>query len=261
MKIRIILLIICILTVSLYSACGAKPSGEIMTMKFNDDFQYAKYGGRQVTIRGYMSTLSPMDGKFIYLMNMPYQSCPFCLPNNTTIVNTIAVYAPESKRFDFYDGPIEITGTIEVGDVKDDFGYEYPFKIVDAKYTKIDTAQLSENLKIYGALTQDGIINDIMRVTGQVDFNAFFEVYNMTIDDVKLINGDEFNKIIQRIRAISDTDYADIIEILENFKTYNEEVNRNIDSGEYSQNTTPEMEEKIIILFNSLFEWLNRFEI
>ena len=258
---KILVILLFILTVILYTACENKPSDDIVTIKFNNDFQYTKYNKKQVTMRGYMSTLSPMDGKYIYLMNLPYQSCPFCMPNTTTIVNTIAVYAPSGKTFDFYDGPIEITGTIKVGETTDEFGYQYPFKIVDAKYTKIDTSELSNNLKIYGALTQDGIINDIMRITSQVDFNAFFELYQATENDITTVDREEFDKIIQRIRAISKTDYEDIVDILDNFKTYNEEVNKNIAIEDYNQNCTVEMEDKIISLFNSFFEWLNKFEI
>ena len=258
-KISVILLFI--LIAGLFISCESNPSDDIVTIKFNNDFQYAKYGGKQVTMRGYMSTLSPMDGKYIYLMNLPYQSCPFCLPNTTTIVNTIAIYAASGKKFDFYDGPIEIAGTLMVGETTDEFGYQYPFKIIDAKYTKVDTSQLSDNLKIYGALSQDGIISDIMRITGQVDFNAFFEMYEADINDIQPVSDDDFNKVIRRINAIGSSDYEDIIEILGDFKEYNDDVNNNIDLSDYDQNCTPEMENRIISLFNSLFVWLNKFEI
>jgi len=262
MKIKIALLMIIIfLVINLFFACENNPSNEIITIKFNNDFQYKKYDGKQIIIRGYMSTLSPISGKYMYLMNIPYQSCPFCMPNSNTIVNTVAVYAPTGKIFDFYDGPIEIIGTLKIGDVTDDFGYQYPFKIVEAKYIKIDTSQLSENLKIYGALSMDGIINDIMKLTGQVDFNAYFEMYNATKNDIKTISNEDFDKIIKRIKAISVTDYTDIIGILEDFKMYNDNVNKNIALENYDKNCTIEMEEKIISLYNKLFTWLNKFEI
>jgi len=262
MKIKktISIILLFILIAILCSACG-KPADEVSTIKFNNNFQYIKYSDKQVKIRGYMSTLSPVNGKYIYLMNMPYQSCPFCLPNTTTIVNTIAVYSPSGKSFNFYDGPVEIIGTIKVGDTIDDFGYRYPFKIINAEYTKLDTSLLSENLKIYGALTQDGIINDIMRTANQVDFNAFFEMFEATKDDIHIITDDDFEIIIQRINAISKTDYVDIIEIINEFKEFNKDINKNIEAGEYILNSTSEMEDKIISLYNDLYEWLNKFEI
>jgi hypothetical protein len=86
-------------------------------------------------------------------------------------------------------------------------------------------------------------------------------LYNATKDDIKIIDSGDFDKIIQRINAISETDYADIIEILEDFKVYNDDVNTNIEAEDYSQNSTPEMENRIVELFNNLFAWLNKFEI
>ena len=56
-----------------------------------------KLDGKTVSIIGYMSTLSPISGAFMYLMNLPYQSCPFCVPNTTQLANTMAVYAKDSS--------------------------------------------------------------------------------------------------------------------------------------------------------------------
>lgn len=244
----------------------AESKPDIITLKFNNDFDYEEYVGKQVKIRGYMSTLSPVDGKFIYLMNVPYQICPFCMPNTTTIVNTIAAYAPQGKRFDFYDGAIEITGTVSDEYTEDEFGYFYPYKIIDASYTKIDTAQLSESLKMYGSLSQDGIINDMMALTERVDYNAFLVYYDINdgtkaATDIEVVDNSEFDAIIKRINAISKTDYADLISILEEFKAFNDIVNANIEAQEYAMNITNEMDDKYLSLMESLYEWLNKYEI
>jgi hypothetical protein len=97
-----------------------------------------KLDGKTVTIIGYMSTLSPVSGKFMYLMNLPYQSCPFCVPNTTQLSNTMAVYA--KSEFKFTDRAIVVTGTLEFGDFTDEFGYQYSYRIKDATYAVLDTA-------------------------------------------------------------------------------------------------------------------------
>jgi len=259
---RILLAAIAIYTITSFQGCGGKKSdGEAVNIRFNQDFNYEMYDGRQVVARGYMATISPMGGKFIYLMNIPYQSCPFCVPNTTTIVNTIAVYAKAETPFVFYDGPIEIKGTLKVGDTVDDFGYSYPFKIDNASYSKLDASKLSENLKIYGALTQDGIVSDILSIVSQVDFNAFFEMCNGTSADINIVSDEMFDDVIRRINAISKTDYADVITILQDLKEYNQTVNANIGAKEYDKNCTKDMEDEIIRLFNAFFGWMNKFEI
>jgi len=256
-----VLLIVIISGIAITLQGCADKTTDAVTIRFNENFKYKQYDGRQVIARGYMSTMSPMDGKFIYLMNIPYQNCPFCLPNTTTIVNTIAVYSKAGNPFDFYDGPIEITGTLKVGDTVDDFGYKYPFKIENAAYSRLDTSKLSENLKIYGALTQDGIITDIMNVASRTDFNAFFELYGGTAADIETVADAEYDGIIRRINAISKTDYSDVIAIVEDLKEFNKTVNTNIKANEYDKNCAQDMEDEIVRLFNAFFGWINEFEI
>ena len=73
-----------------------------------------KLDGKKVSIIGYMSTLSPVSGKFMYLMNLPYQSCPFCVPNTQQLANTMAVYAAKGSKFEYTDRPVKITGKMEL---------------------------------------------------------------------------------------------------------------------------------------------------
>jgi hypothetical protein len=71
----------------LLSACG-NAEDEVYEISFseaNSLEDMKNHDGNRVSIMGYMSTLSPVDGSFIYLMNMPYQSCPYCIPNTTTL--------------------------------------------------------------------------------------------------------------------------------------------------------------------------------
>lgn len=245
---------------------SAKPKNETTRLRFEDiDYtakNYEQYAGTQIKIRGYMSSLSPVDGRFIYLMNVPYQSCPFCQPNTSNIVNTVAAYAPNGKRLDFYDGPIEITGTVEIDETIDEFGYYYPFKLINTTYTKLDTAELSENAKMYGALSQDGIIDDIVLMMNQVYVNAYFKYYDdLSIDDVAEITDDDVDRVINRIQAISKTEYADLIAIMEDLKAYNSAMNANLQAEAYEENITLEMEQQYYAIADKMNAWLNKFEI
>ena len=97
---------------------GAAPGEEGATaLKFTDAVSLetlTALDGKTVSIVGYMATLSPLSGKFLYLMNMPYQSCPFCVPNTTQLANTMAVYAPEGQTFGYTDQAIRVTGTLRI---------------------------------------------------------------------------------------------------------------------------------------------------
>lgn len=135
------------------------------------------YDGRQVTIIGYMSTLSPLNGSFMYLMNLPYQSCPFCVPNTTQLANTMAVYAKKGKAFEFTDRAIQVTGILEFGEFSDEFGYTYNYRIKDATYTELDTANMDEKLKLWQQLATTDVIAEIYQMYEYVNFCALWPTY------------------------------------------------------------------------------------
>ena len=93
-KFAAIFLLLAIMTSS-FVACDkddpVDPNGENVTklsFKAASGYDYLKtLDGTLVTISGYMATSSPVDGSFMFLMNLPYQSCPFCVPNTSQLSN------------------------------------------------------------------------------------------------------------------------------------------------------------------------------
>ena len=47
-----------------------------------------EYNNKTVTAIGYLSPITSYDGSFGYLMNLPYQTGPYCMPSDTKITNT-----------------------------------------------------------------------------------------------------------------------------------------------------------------------------
>ena len=91
------LILVAVMVLSMLAMTGCdKDTGPSTALSFSDTNlkDMKELDGKTVTISGYMSTLSPISGAFMYLLNLPYQSCPFCEPNTTTPSTTIAIYAP-----------------------------------------------------------------------------------------------------------------------------------------------------------------------
>ena len=85
------------------TACGSKDTGDPTKLSFKSALEYSylkTLNGKQVTINGYLATSSPADGSFIFLMNMPFQSCPFCKPNTSQLSNTMEVYPKRGQILD-----------------------------------------------------------------------------------------------------------------------------------------------------------------
>ena len=225
---------------------GAAPGEEGATaLKFTDAVSLetlTALDGKTVSIVGYMAMLSPLSGKFLYLMNMPYQSCPFCVPNTTQLANTMAVYAPEGQTFGYTDQAIRVTGTLRIEDYTDEYGYVYNYRIADASYEIVDLAALSEDYALWQSIASDGVVAEINSMfdylhflcqwteyqSGYTDDDGSEVVYFLYPGDVEMYlqdtgpygyaqeaGEDYFPGLIERIRAISANDLEDLVAIVE----------------------------------------------
>ena len=176
------LVIICLL--GAFCACGKKGEETKLSFKSVSGYDYLKtLDGERVTINGYIATSSPVDGSFIFLMNLPYQSCPFCVPNTSELSNTIEVYPEDGEKFPVITNQaIKVVGTLEVAENPDEpftdrFGYKFSFKIVDATYTVIKAEELSADMALWQEIADSGVVNEIYRMYDYVNFLCAWNTY------------------------------------------------------------------------------------
>lgn len=248
--------LILIVSTGYFMSCGEKSSDKAHMLSFSqaqsvEDIK--DMDGETVSMIGYMSTLSPISGKFMYLMNLPYQSCPFCIPNTTTLSNTIAVYA--KGEFEFTDRAIQVTGILEVGDWTDEFGYNYAYRIKNATYEILDTNNMSNELKQWQALASTNVVADIYAMYDYINFLCFWCEYTATFgeaqdylypEDVPLFlaadsqfgyasNENYFDDLIARVKEVDETAFNDLIKNIQDAKALAEHAKSEINSGHYSQ--------------------------
>lgn len=249
-----------VLVLTLFTACQGKENKEDATgntlsfSKANSIEEMQKLDGETVEIIGYMSTLSPINGEFMYLMNLPYQNCPFCVPNTTQLSNTMAVYAPEGKSFEFTDRAIKVTGTMEFGDYTDEFGYEYNYRITDASFTEVDTSEMSEKMKLWQSLAATDVISDVYAMYEYVNFLCFWGVYTAEFDsgedylyptdalafiqteDAQFNYGYKdgyFEDMISTINEVDETRFADLTDNILKAQALAEKALKALENGEY----------------------------
>lgn len=280
---------------------GAAPGEEGATaLKFTDAVSLetlTALDGKTVSIVGYMATLSPLSGKFLYLMNMPYQSCPFCAPNTTQLANTMAVYAPEGQTFGYTDQAIRVTGTLRIEDYTDEYGYVYNYRIADASYEIVDLAALSEDYALWQSIASDGVVAEINSMfdylhflcqwteyqSGYTDDDGSEVVYFLYPGDVEMYlqdtgpygyaqeaGEDYFPGLIERIRAISANDLEDLVTIVESAQQVAATALSELRAGNYTYDSAADKYalQKNAELYNALYDaysqfalWLAKWEI
>lgn len=249
----LIILTLCPLAVS----CKDKGKAQMLSFSQAQSIdEMKKLDGKQVSIIGYMSTLSPVSGKFMYLMNLPYQSCPFCIPNTTQLSNTIAVYAKDSKGFEFTDRAIIVTGTMEFGDYTDEFGYEYSYRIKDADYSILDTSNMSEELRLWQQIASTDVLTEVNNMFEYVNFLCFWGTYTAKFESgkdylypsnaVRFIENDGaqfnygfkegyFENIIKTVKEVDENAFKDLVSIVEKTEALADRAYKDIKDGKYSK--------------------------
>lgn len=299
---RIISFALMLALVLTLTACdkGENAASSITFLSFSDAVSIENIealNGQKVSIIGYMATLSPVSGKYMYLMNMPYQSCPFCLPNTTQLSNTMAVYAPEGKTFSFTDQAIKITGTMVVGEKVDEFGYTYNYHIADATYETVDLSAVSEDYALWQAIATDGVVTELNAMFDYLYFLCHWTEYQgsyvdeagntiefyMYPGDVTQYLADDsgygysdkhadsyFPGLIARIRAISPDSLEDLVSIVEAADQLEDIALSALDNGEYTYdestdkftlNNSADLDEQFYDVYYQFSNWLTRWEL
>ena len=299
---RVLAIVLTLALILCLTACGRKgtEAAAVTEISFSDAMSLEsieKLDGQKVSIIGYMATISPISGKYMYLMNMPYQSCPFCLPNTTQLSNTMAVYAPEGKTFDYTDQAIRITGKMVIEDMVDEFGYTYNYRIADASYEIVDLSTVSEDYALWQAIATDGIVTELSAMFDYLHFLCqwteyqssyvdesgatveFFmypgDVTNYLADDSAYGYADKyadgyFPGLISRIRAISPDGLEDLVAIVEAAQAQADAAIADLNNGAYTYDEATDkftldnndtLYEQFYNVYYRFSDWLTRWEL
>lgn len=250
-----------------------------LSFKSASSYDYLKtINGKEVAINGYMATSSPVDGSFIFLMNMPYQNCPFCKPNTSELSNTIEVYPKSKEKFSYTTSAIKVVGKLEVAEdpskpFTDPFEYQFVFKIVDADYRILKDSDLTGEFALWQKFAKTTLITDIYKMFDYLDFvcrwpsyyvNSYensngetvpgFYLYASDAKNFIMTDGAQYNygykdgyfeKFITRINNISTTGFENLIKIINDAKALAEYALNELESGNYTS------EYKYVAMFDS----------
>lgn len=190
--------------------------------------------GKQVSITGYLSTLSPLNGQFAYLMNMPYQNCPFCVPGTSEITNTLAIFAGNKDKIKFTDQPVTVVGTLETGNFTDEFGYQYGVRLNNVSVNKADVDKLADTVKKYNLLAENGVVENIYNSIMTADMSVFYNYYRLEKPGKVVMEG--INATKSSVESYnSKGDYNNLVKVMNDLITLCNNVNNDVDSGDYSK--------------------------
>ena len=268
----ITLILILSLVLSSFIGCGDdnKDEANATKLSFKEalEYDYLKtLDGKQVTISGYMATSSPVDGSFMFLMNLPYQSCPFCVPNTSQLSNTMEIYPQKGDSFPYTSQAIRVVGTLEVSESVDKpftdmYGYEFNFKIVDATYKIIKAEELSAEMALWQKIASTDVVNEIYAMYDYVNFLCAWNTYYVKSytdsngnthpgyylypsDAKELICGDNkqfnygfkegyFESIIAKVEAVDKEAFADLVANIRKANALADKAYAELEAGNYT---------------------------
>ncbi len=259
------------LAMAALALCGCQKSPEEPTklsFKAASGYEFLKsINGKPVTISGYMATSSPVDGSFMFLMNLPYQSCPFCVPNTSQLSNTMEVYPKDGDAFGYTTQAIKVVGTLVVAENEDEpftdrYGYEFNYKIVDATYTIIQADELSADIALWQKIASSDVISDIYAMYDYVNFLCAWNTYYvnsstdaegnvypgyylyasdalnfLTTEDAQFSYGYQdgyFDSIVRKVEAVDPTAFKDLVANVRRAETLAQKALTELKNGNYT---------------------------
>lgn len=256
----------------LLTGCASSPDAKQASTKlsFKEALSYdalKELDGKPVTINGYLATSSPVDGSFIFLMNLPFQNCPFCVPNTSQLSNTMEVYPKEGERFSYTNQAVKVEGILSVAEdpeqpFVDLYGYEFAFKIQDASFTILKGEDVSEELALWQKFASTDIINEIYAMYDYVNFvcswnnyfvnssddgngNIYPGYYLYASDAEKFLKEEDgqyhygyvdnyFDDLIAKIQAVDPDAFADLVANIEQAKALAADALQDLEDGNYT---------------------------
>lgn len=260
-----------LLTMAALALCGCEKAPEEpikLSFKAASGYDYLKsINGKPVTISGYMATSSPVDGSFMFLMNLPYQSCPFCVPNTSQLSNTMEVYPKNGDAFGFTTQAIKVVGTLVVAEKEDEpftdrYGYEFNYKIVDATYTIIQAEELSADMALWQKIASSDVVSDIYAMYDYINFLCAWNTYYvnsytdedgstvpgyylyasdamnfLTMDGAQYNYGYQegyFDGIVRKIEAVDPNAFKDLVENIRKAEALAKKALAELENGNYT---------------------------
>ncbi len=261
-----------LVAVSLFNfvSCSEGAPGDAVKLSFKQALQYdylKSIEGSTVTINGYLATSSPVDGSFIFLMNLPYQSCPFCVPNTSQLSNTMEVYPKKGESFSYTNQAVKVVGKLEVAESEDEpftdqYGYQFAFKIIDATYTILKDSDLSADMALWQKFASTELVDRIYAMYDYVNFLCAWPTYYVNSytdsegveqtgyylypDDAKNFlypDGAQFNygykdgyfdDIIADIKKVDPEAFNDLVKNVENAKQLAADALAELENGNYT---------------------------
>lgn len=220
-----------------------------------------EYNDKEVTAIGYLSPISSYDGSFSYLMNLPYQTCPYCQPNDTKIANTLAIFAKKGEKIEFTESAVVVKGILKLEDYTDDYGYTYGYRIVDATYELADTTELGEKITLYNEIADKKILTGIMDTLYSVDANVYYDEYVANGEDYtpEVIDSAALDEVINNLKTFDESKVKILISVSNDLKELLDATNKLIEDNQLDQLANYKTDDDN--LFNSINEWMAEYQL
>ena len=220
-----------------------------------------EYNNKTVTAIGYLSPITSYDGSLGYLMNLPYQTCPYCMPSDTKITNTISIFSKSGKKIEFTEAAIMVRGTLKLEEYTDAYGYSYNYRIVDATIEEADTSELGEKIVLYNKLAEKEIMTNLMETLYAVDNNVYYDEYisQGATYDRAIVDLTNLEKVIDDLKEFNKEDVSILVNVANSLKEIAEDTNYLIEQKNYTK--IVEYKERTLQLFYDLNNWMGIYEL
>ncbi len=248
-KLYFLLLVLCLLFC--LTGCGEANTEPVSVISFLSPpsmEELKSYEDEIITVRGFISTVSPIDGTYIYILSAPFQTCPYCVTTSTGITNTLTAYPAKNNSFDFTALSVDVTGKLVFEYDIDEYGYETEYHLENASYDFYND-DTNEKLTAFNALVSSGFTDMF-----ESSMTEIYTSVNQLNGSAEILPENLFDDIIDMTSA-----YDDPNQLALRGKDIVLELNDAIESG--NTDLYIKINDDAQLLYNDFYDWLLTTEI
>lgn len=250
------LILIPILCLVMVAVCGGlaysiAQQNKLTSIEYNSTLlsELQKADGKQVTITGYLSMMSPLDESYGYLMFEPFDPNPHGKSSSTVVTDTVTVYPPLGQKLPYTEKCITVTGTITYKEMQQDSsGKSYPFYLTDCTY---EVCSPNADIEEY---------NYGMEVSAISDLDSWItEMYSGMLSPESAEKIDSALKEAAVISSLNGKECPSIEKLISVVSDFNDTYNTWVESN--PEEVSDELSEAYNSVGNFMKSWLEKLQV
>lgn len=233
--------VLLLILISVILLTGCSSSHIVVSYNATSYTDISSHIGDKVSITGYMSIVSPMDGSYAYLMNQPLNGYPMTNYDKSKLTDMLVIYPATGTSIVYTEKCVRVTGEIAL---PEDSESDYSWYLKNISYEVVSP---SDEISAFNTAVDDGSLATL---------DSWLSAVYAGISDEE--NAEEVNATEYETKILSDGSMSSLRTIVSNLTSLTSAYNEWVKAEDKDRANVDATYTK---LQTSMATWLSKLEV